>query len=307
MSKKVSALLAALLALTAVMAGCGSQNLEVKLTPDTSATNGEAEKNEVTEQVTTLQIQEEIPEETISEDVTVTEETTPMPEEVKEEVTEEVTESVVLEQEETQAPVVTEPPAKTQAEVPQTTQPPAPTEPVFVQEVEPTYINGILIVNKTYPLPPSYAPGCLSSDTDAAFKKMAADAYAEGLTLWVQSGYRSYDLQKDLYNRYVARDGQTAADTYSARPGHSEHQSGLAFDLNTIDDSFANTAEGQWVAQNCHKYGFIVRYPKGKEHLTGYQYESWHLRYLGVDTATAVYESGLCLEEYLGITSEYSY
>lgn len=303
MSKKVSALLAVLLSLTAVMTGCGPENLEVKLTPDTPAANGETEKNEVTEQVTELQVSEETSEESISQEVT--EETTPMPEEV----TEEVTEPAVLEQEETQAytqtPVVTESP--TQAEVPQTTQPPAPTEPVFVQEVEPTYINGILIVNKTYPLPASYAPGCLSSDTDAAFKKMAADAYAEGLTLWVESGYRSYDLQKDLYNRYVARDGQTAADTYSARPGHSEHQSGLAFDLNTIDDSFANTAEGQWVAQNCHKYGFIVRYPKGKEYLTGYQYEPWHLRYLGVDTATAVYESGLCLEEYLGITSEYSY
>lgn len=303
MSKKVSALLAVLLSLTAVMIGCGPENLEVKLTPDTPAANGETEKNEVTEQVTELQVSEETSEESISQEVT--EETTPMPEEV----TEEVTEPAILEQEETQAytqtPVVTESP--TQAEVPQTTQPPAPTEPVFVQEVEPTYINGILIVNKTYPLPESYAPGCLSSDTDAAFKKMAADAYAEGLTLWVQSGYRSYDLQKDLYNRYVSRDGQAAADTYSARPGHSEHQSGLAFDLNTIDDSFANTAEGQWVAQNCHKYGFIVRYPKGKEYLTGYQYEPWHLRYLGVDTATAVYESGLCLEEYLGITSEYSY
>jgi D-alanyl-D-alanine carboxypeptidase len=76
--------------------------------------------------------------------------------------------------------------------------------------------------------------------------------------------------------------------------------------LNTIDDSFANTAEGKWVAENCYKYGFIVRYPKGKESITGYQYEPWHLRYLGEFLATDVYNSGLCLEEYLGITSQYA-
>lgn len=294
MSKKVSALLVAVLSLAVVMTGCGSENPEIMLTPDTPAANSEVGKTDMTEQITEQQIQ--------------TEETTQkvvVSEEITEEVTEEITEAVVEQtQVYTEAPVVTEAPANTEAEAPQATQP--PTEPVYELEIEPTYINGILIVNKTYPLPSTYAPGCLSSDTDAAFKKMAADAYAEGLTLWVQSGYRSYDLQKDLYNRYVSRDGQAAADTYSARPGHSEHQSGLAFDLNTIDDSFAYTAEGQWVAENCHKYGFIVRYPKGKEHLTGYQYEPWHLRYLGVDTATAVYESGLCLEEYLGITSEYA-
>jgi LAS superfamily LD-carboxypeptidase LdcB len=100
--------------------------------------------------------------------------------------------------------------------------------------------------------------------------------------------------------------GQSTADTFSARPGHSEHQTGLAIDVNSIDDSFAATPESAWLASNAHRYGFIIRYPKGKEHITGYKYESWHIRYLGVDTATAVYNSGLTLEEYLGIDSKYS-
>jgi LAS superfamily LD-carboxypeptidase LdcB len=109
-----------------------------------------------------------------------------------------------------------------------------------------------------------------------------------------------------VYNSYASRDGSAAADRYSARPGHSEHQSGLAFDLNTITEAFGYTPEGQWVAANAHRFGFIVRYPQGKEGSTGYIWEPWHLRYLGVDTATAVYNSGLSLEEYLGITSVYN-
>lgn len=173
-------------------------------------------------------------------------------------------------------------------------------------EPEATYINGILIANKTYELPQTYDPGCLTEDTQKAFEIMQKDAAAQGLKLYIASGYRSYDLQKKIYNDYVNRDGQAEADTYSARPGHSEHQTGLAFDLNSIDDSFADTAEGKWVAQNCYKYGFIIRYPKSKESVTGYKYEPWHLRYLGTDTAAAVYNSGQCLEEYLGITSKYS-
>ncbi len=174
-------------------------------------------------------------------------------------------------------------------------------------ETEPTYIQGILIVNKTYPLPASYAPGRLTTETQNAFDKMAADAAAEGLSLYDASDYRSYELQESLYNRYVARDGKEAADTYSARPGHSEHQTGLSLDLNSIEDSFAYTDEGIWVAENCYKYGFIIRYPEGKDDITGYKYEPWHIRYLGTELAEKVYNSGLCLEEYLGITSKYSY
>lgn len=179
------------------------------------------------------------------------------------------------------------------------------TPPVTVS-TECTYINGILVVNKTYALPQSYAPGNDETAT-VQLQTMFADAKKEGISLWVKSGYRSYIDQRIIYNDYVARDGADAADRYSARPGHSEHQTGLAFDLNSLSPSFADTAEGMWLAQNCHKYGFIIRYPKDKEHITGYMYEPWHVRYLGVENATLVYESGLCLEEYLGITSEYSY
>lgn len=171
--------------------------------------------------------------------------------------------------------------------------------------VQVNYIQGILIANKTYPLPENYNPGA-DPDMLAAFATMKADAAKEGLTLTNSSDFRSYTLQADLYSRYVARDGQAAADTYSARPGHSEHQTGLAIDLNSIDDSFAATPEADWIAKNAHKYGFILRYPKGKEDITGYQYEPWHIRYLGVDNAKKVFDSGLTLEEYLGITSVYA-
>ena len=167
-----------------------------------------------------------------------------------------------------------------------------------------TYIDGVLIVNKTYSLPKDYNPG-VDATAESAFKKMQSAAASEGLNIYISSGFRSYDYQSGLYERYAQRDGYAAADRYSARPGHSEHQTGLAFDLNSIDDSFADTKEGKWVAENCHKYGFIIRYPKGKEEITGYMYESWHIRYLGVDMATKVYESGKTLEEYFGITSEY--
>ena len=171
--------------------------------------------------------------------------------------------------------------------------------------VQPTYINGILIVNKTYRLPSWYGNG-LTGDTLAAFERMRAEAASVGHNLWIASGFRSYATQVKVYNSYASRDGSAAADRYSARPGHSEHQSGLAFDLNTITEAFGYTPEGQWVAANAHRFGFIVRYPQGKEGVTGYIWEPWHLRYLGVDTATAVYNSGLSLEEYLGITSVYS-
>ncbi len=175
----------------------------------------------------------------------------------------------------------------------------APPEPQL------TYINSILIANKTYALPSTYNPG-VDPAANAALQQMFADAAAQGLNLFVRSGFRSYNTQKSLYDSYVRRDGKAAADRYSARAGHSEHQTGLAFDINKANSSFEGTPEAAWLAANCHRYGFIIRYPKGKEHITGYIYEPWHVRYLGVDTATAVYNSGLTLEEYLGITSVYS-
>lgn len=170
---------------------------------------------------------------------------------------------------------------------------------------EPTYIQGILIANKTYGLPADYAPG-VNAEASAAFASMADAAAKAGLNLYISSGYRSYDYQSQIYQNYCNLYGQAEADTFSARPGHSEHQTGLAFDLNTIDDSFADTAEYPWVCEHAHEYGFIIRYPEGKESITGYQFEPWHLRYLGTEVAEKVYESGLTLEEYLGITSQYA-
>lgn len=169
-----------------------------------------------------------------------------------------------------------------------------------------TYVDGILIANKTYALPETYAPGGLTDETYAAFTKMQSAASAEGLYLFVKSGYRSFYDQRYIYNGYAESDGAAAADRYSARAGHSEHQSGMAIDVNSTASSFADTPEGVWLKNNCHKYGFIIRYPDGKEHITGYMYEPWHVRYVGVDLAGAVTDSGLCLEEYFGITSSYS-
>lgn len=166
-------------------------------------------------------------------------------------------------------------------------------------------IQGILIANKTYSLPESYHPG-ENAAARQAFNIMQADAKAAGLTIYISSGFRSYSLQEQIYNRNVALYGQSRTDTFSAKPGHSEHQTGMAFDLNTISGTFGNSKEGEWVRNNGYKYGFILRYPEGKESITGYQYEPWHLRFLGIDMAAKVYESGLCLEEYLGIPSSYA-
>ncbi len=169
----------------------------------------------------------------------------------------------------------------------------------------PTYINGILIANKSYALPSDYNPG-VDPNAQKAFSKMASEASKEGISLRIVSGFRSYSTQQSIYNNYVASDGKAEADRYSARPGHSEHQTGLAFDVNSLSQSFENTPEGKWLAANCHKYGFIIRYPKGKENVTGYMYEPWHIRYLGTGTAEDVFVSGLTLEEYLGISSVYA-
>ena len=169
-----------------------------------------------------------------------------------------------------------------------------------------TYIEGYLVVNKTYTLPSSYGNG-LTNATTEAFNKMQAAAKADGLNIYILSAFRSYSYQKTLYNNYVNRDGFVAADTYSARAGHSEHQSGLAFDVNTINDSFANTEEGKWLNDNCYKYGFILRYPNGKSDETGYQYEPWHFRYVGVELVEKLYNNGnwITVEDYFGITSKY--
>lgn len=165
--------------------------------------------------------------------------------------------------------------------------------------IEPTYINGILLVNKKYGLPANYGSG-IDPTALANLHQLQSDAKAIGLNIPTLSAYRSYETQKVLYNNYYQRDG-AFADTYSARPGHSEHQTGLAFDVGQIDNNYGETTEGKWLAANCMKYGFIIRYPSGKESITGYQYEPWHIRYVGVNVATDIMSRGITLEEYLGV------
>ena len=129
------------------------------------------------------------------------------------------------------------------------------------------------------------------------FVKMADNARKENLTIKVTTGYRSYNFQSTLYNNYVKADGVKNADTYSARPGYSEHQLGYSADLtndkNVSFNSFEKTDEFKWLQDNAHKYGFILRYPKNKEYITGYMFESWHYRYVGFDIATYIYENNI--------------
>ncbi len=171
----------------------------------------------------------------------------------------------------------------------------------------PTIENGIVIANKRYPLPTDYNRG-EDPQARAAFNQMAAAAKLDGFEIVAFSTFRSYERQQALYNQYVAKDGQEAADQYSARPGYSEHQTGLAFDIGEknfeqhwASPTFGQTPAGKWLAQHAHLYGFILRYPLGKEDITGYMHESWHYRYVGVKPATEMYTRNQTLEEYLDL------
>ncbi|MCI9294442.1 MAG: M15 family metallopeptidase [Lawsonibacter sp.] len=130
---------------------------------------------------------------------------------------------------------------------------------------------------------------------------MADAAREEGVSLRSVSAYRSYQRQTSTYNRYLSQDRQASVDTYSARPGHSEHQTGLALDINTasIPAHFENTPAFAWLKEHCAQYGFILRYPQGKEGITGYRFEPWHYRYVGLEAAQACMSQGLTFEEYL--------
>ncbi len=168
-----------------------------------------------------------------------------------------------------------------------------------------TYIDGILIVNKSFPLPADYNPGGLMPEAQQAFNEFQASAANDGVWLYIVSGFRSYEYQDYLYNNYYSYRGEET-DRFSARAGYSEHQSGLAMDLNNASRSFVGTPEAAYIAAHCAEFGFIIRYPDEKEYITGFMYEPWHLRYVGKELAAFLTDSGLTLEEYLGVTSKYA-
>ena len=175
------------------------------------------------------------------------------------------------------------------------------------------------IVNKNYKLSEDYIPNDLElldtkysckdkylrKEAKYYFEKMASDAKKKGYNIIAVSTYRSYNYQDKLYNNYVKEKGIYYADMASARAGHSEHQTGLAVDVadNSLDyDNFDKTKEFKWIINNAHKYGFILRYPIAKFHITGFKYEPWHYRYVGTSVATYIYENKITLEEYKKIT-----
>jgi len=164
-------------------------------------------------------------------------------------------------------------------------------------------VDGVIFVNKGFGVSSSFNPG-VHPEAQAAYNAMAAFAAASGHKLNMFSGFRSYSYQKDLFQKYVRQSGVQRAETYSARAGFSEHQTGLTFDIGGRDSSkwtssaFGSTAEGQWLASNAAQFGFILRYPQGKEAVTGYVYEPWHFRYVGKDLALKITASGLTMDEY---------
>ncbi|MFA5172579.1 MAG: D-alanyl-D-alanine carboxypeptidase family protein [Sulfuriferula sp.] len=196
---------------------------------------------------------------------------------------------------------------------------PTPTDPVPTNPTYPAPTTDSLVtvlVNKKHPSNPlTYAPGDLVSlgngqqlrrEAASAMQLMQQAATAANVALVLGSGYRSYATQETLYNAYVAKDGQAEADRYSARPGYSEHQTGLTMDFSPIDDSFKTSAAYKWLVANASKYGWVLRYPEGKEAVTGYMSEPWHWRYIGVTDAAAFAASGkLTLEEFYGIEGGY--
>lgn len=172
-----------------------------------------------------------------------------------------------------------------------------------------------ILVNKYFSLPDKYAPTdivtvsnwysygtiTIKSEVYEAFKNMFNAAKKENITLIINSGYRTYENQKQVYDYYKNINGEEYADGYAARPDFSEHQTGLSIDVityGTAGKDFDKTDAFKWLQEHAHEYGFILRYPKGKEEITGYAYESWHYRYLGKDLAQKVKKSGLTYDEY---------
>lgn len=183
--------------------------------------------------------------------------------------------------------------------------------------------NMMVLVNKEFSLPDGYEPddlvrpnvafsfgdqdiekSYLRKEAADALEKMFADAASNGIQLFAISGYRSYDRQQEVFNAEVSRVGEEQAIQAVAVPGFSEHQTGLSMDISSksagfaLSEQFGKTAEGKWLKENAHRFGFILRYPKGKENITDYQYESWHYRYVGKKAASDIFKNDLTLEEY---------
>lgn len=184
----------------------------------------------------------------------------------------------------------------------------------YIQQVSDPF-DLLVLCNKYNQLPSDFSPEDLESVPEGyyvddgktyqmampalnAFIQMADAAAEEGITLKIASGYRTYAYQEGLYNRYVANHGKAEADTFSARPGHSEHETGLACDINDVSASFEDTDAFRWLSEHAHEYGYILRYPKALEGETGYMYEPWHYRYVGEETATAVFEQNITFDAY---------
>jgi D-alanyl-D-alanine carboxypeptidase len=177
-----------------------------------------------------------------------------------------------------------------------------------------TYIPADLVVPSVSLRVPGNSSMQVRKVTAADLEKLVRGAKNDGINLQLSSGYRSYSFQVSLYNSYVQSDGQAAADRASARPGYSEHQTGLAADLDDLNHQchleacFGDTPEGKWLAAHAYEYGFVIRYPKGKESITGYEYEPWHIRYLGIPAATEMHRTGIqTLEEFFDVTGGQNY
>ncbi|WP_449277641.1 M15 family metallopeptidase [Leucobacter sp. GX24907] len=229
----------------------------------------------------------------------------------------------------TPAPVATPTPTPT----PEPTPTPTPTPTPEPEPEQPDYdvdspSSITVVVNKMRPFDPiGWAPDDLvmpegientngqplRAEAATALQNMHAEAVAAGVPFFITSAYRPYDMQVGLFDSYVARDGLEAAETYSARAGHSEHQTGLAVDLDdgagcAFQSCFGETASGIWLRDNAYRFGYILRYNDGEEPVVGYIYEPWHFRYVGVDIATDMHESGeKNLETYLGLDAAPDY
>lgn len=166
--------------------------------------------------------------------------------------------------------------------------------------------HNLVVPNVPFPFESYHSKKLMRNDAALALEDLFKKAEEDNIKIYALSGYRSYERQASIFASNVKKNGLEKANQFSAKPGESEHQTGLAMDLtspsvnNVLTQSFGQTKEGKWVKDNASEFGFIIRYPKGKEHITGYQYEPWHLRYVGKEVAQEISDKNITFEEYLG-------